>query len=208
MAKKRELLLEKNTTLTSLPTTSSQEMTTVDTLQLEPTEHVVDIEEEAKPVGESPDDVINDIMSLNEEVEVMNDDVSLVRRQLKKLSEIVSHAQYEDIGEEDEYEAAAKLSVDLSSDYLHFKSVESKLHEIIQSLEELRQKRGFSGTPLPYMMQLPPRRAGEGAWLHTLPDRLTGKTNCEMRVERCLLREMIKFAEELQQRLHHFSQIT
>ena len=206
LTKKRELLLDKNTTLASLPT-SSQQVTTVDTLQLEPTEPI-DIEEEgAEPglsVGESPDDVINDIMSLNEEVEVVNDEVSLVRSQLKKLADIVGHAQYEDIGEEDEYEAAAKLSVDLSSEYLHFKSVESKLHEIIQSLEELRQKQGYSSTPLPYMMQLPPLRAGEGvgqeAWLHTLPDRLTGKTNCEMRVERCLLREMIKYTEELQQR--------
>ena len=176
--KKRELLLEKNTTLASLPT-SLQLTTTVDTLQLEPTERIDEEEGAAEPVGESPDDVINDIMSLNEEVDVMNDDVSLLRTQLKRLADIVSHAQYEDIGEEDEYEVAAKLSVDLSSDYLHFKSVESKLHETIQSLEELRLKRGFSGTPLPYTMQLPPLRVGGGGGAGGVASHPAGQTDRE-----------------------------
>ena len=205
---KRELLLEKNTTLGEFSNTSPP-TTTANTLQLEPAEAEGDQQQDE--VGESPTDVINDIMSLNEEVEVMDEDITLVRKQLKKLAEVISHAQYEDIGEEDEYEAAAKLSGELSSDYHNFKSVESKLHEIVRSFEQLRQEKGFSDTPLQYMMQLPPLRDGEGGrkeragrereeWLHTLTDRLTGKTNCEMRVEICLLQEMTNYAEELQQR--------
>lgn len=207
LARKRELLLEKNTTLGTF--SNSTHTTTVSTFQLEPTEPGDDDKEcpsnKGESPGESPGDVIDDIMLLNEEVEVLDEDVTLVRSQLKKLAEIISHAQYEDIGEQNEYEAAAKLAMELSTDYRHFKSLETKLHEIVRSLEELRQERGFSDTPLQYMMQLPPLRAGERegeqeAWLHTLPDWLTGKTNCEMRVEGCLLSEMIKYAEQLQQR--------
>ena len=208
LKRKREFLLEKNTTLGTLPNT------TVDNFQSETTEScdTTKVVEGDGEVGESPADVINDIMSLNEEVVVLDEDVTLIRNQLKELAEIVSHAQYEDIGEEDEYEAAAKLSAELLSDYHHFKSIENKLHKIIQSFEELRQERGFSDTPLQYMMQLPPLRTGQGdkgkemrgvgqeVWFHTLPDRLTGKTNCEMRVERCLLQEMMRYAEELLQR--------
>lgn len=209
LMQKRELLLEKNTTLGGFSNTSLT-ATSVDTLQLEPT--TTEGDRKRDEVGESPVDVINDIMSLNEEVEVMDEDMTITRKQLKKLAEIISHAQYEDIGEKDEYEEAAKLSAQLSSDYHNFKSVEGKLHEIVRSFEQLRLEKKFSDTPLQYMMQLPPLRDGEegrkeregrerrGVWLHTLPDRLMGKTNCEIRVEICLLDEMTKYAEELQQR--------
>ena len=207
--RKRELLLEKNATLGTLA--NSEHTETADTLQLDPTKpDGDDTEDQPSDKGESPGDVIDDIMTLNIEVEVLDEDVTLIRGQLKKLAEIVSHAQYEDIGEQNEYEAAEKLSAELSSDYHTFKTLETKLHDIVRSLEELRQERGFSDTPLQYMMQLPPLRAEhradevggtkKEAWLHTLPDRLTGKTNCEMRVELCLLKEMIKYAEQLQQR--------
>ena len=203
--------MEKNKTLGTYPTTSLH-TTTVDTFQLEPsnTTGVVDEKEHQVEVSESPADVINDIISLNEEVEELDEDMMLIRNQLRKLADIVNHAQYEDIGEENEYETAAKLSVELLSAYKHFKTVETKLHGIVRSFEELRKERGFSDTPLQYMMQLPPLREEgrvdvcvdeeKGAWLHLLSDRLTGKTNCEMRVERCLLHEMTKYAEELQQR--------
>ena len=196
--------MEKNITLASLPN-----QTTTDTVQLEPTTIPEDKEEEAEHLssvaGESPDDVIDDIMSLNEEVEVLDEEIALARNQLRRVSEVVTHAQYEDIGEEDEYEAAASLSHTLSSNYDHFKSVEAKLRGVIQSLEGLRRERGFSDTPLQYMIQLPPLReqdegAGQWVWLHTLPDKLTGKTNCEMRLEICLLQEMTKYGKHLQQR--------
>ena len=201
--------MEKNTTLDTFASTAH--MATVDTLQLELT-NLGDNGEHPAEEGVSPGDVIDDIMLLNEEVEVLDEHVTIVRRQLKKLAEVISHAQYEDIGEQDEYEAAARLALELSSQYHHFKSLEAKLHEIVGSLEALRQEHGFSDAPLQYMMQLPPLRAaavgeerdrgGEEreAWLHTLSDRLTGKTNCEMRVEGCLLGEMVKYAEEMQQR--------
>lgn len=41
-------------------------------------------------------------------------------------------------------------------------------------------------------------------WLHTLPDKLTGKTNCEMRVELCVLKESYKFALSMQEQLVMF----
>ena len=41
-------------------------------------------------------------------------------------------------------------------------------------------------------------------WLHTLPDKLTAKTNCEMRVELCVIRESYKLALSLQEKLAMF----
>lgn len=43
-----------------------------------------------------------------------------------------------------------------------------------------------------------------GRWLHLLPDRLTGKTNCEMRLELLLLKECYKYGVALQERLTAF----
>lgn len=201
LKQKRELLLEKNHTLDTLA--STPQTPTVDTLQLDTTEPNEPGEEQLEGISQA--DVIDDIMLLNEEVEVLDGHVTVVRKQLKTISEIAGHAQYEDIGERDEYEVAAQLALELTSKYQHFKSLEAKLHELVASLEALRKEHDFSDAPLQYMLQLPPRPAGrkgeeQGEWLHTLPDHLTGKTNCEMRVEVCLLKEMIKYAEELQQR--------
>ena len=195
---KREALLEKNATLDTLETSRSAH-TSADTLQLEPSE------EEPQSEGISHGDIIDDIMLLNEEVEVLDEHVMVVRRQLKNLSEIVSHAQYEDIGEENEYDSAAQLAEKLSSKYQHFKSLEQNLRKVIAALEKFQKEHKLSSAPIHYMIQLPPPSDDEqgveqGAWLHTLPDHITGKTNCEMRVELALLSELVKYTEELQQR--------
>ena len=197
LKEKRMLLLSKNHTLDSLA--STPQSTTVDTFQLEPTDPL-DLEE-----GISYADVIDDIMELNEEVEALDDHVTILRKQLKTVSEIASHAQFEDIGEEDEYNVATDLALKLTSKYQLFKSLEIKVFDLVTSLESLRKEHSLSTTPLQYMLHLPPHPSaqkgeGQGVWLHTLPDQLTGKTNCEMRVELCLLEEMVKYAEELQQR--------
>ena len=41
-------------------------------------------------------------------------------------------------------------------------------------------------------------------WLHVLPDRLTGKTNCEMRVELCLFEECYTYGGSLLHQLSSF----
>ena len=38
-------------------------------------------------------------------------------------------------------------------------------------------------------------------WLHVLPDRLTGKTSCELAVELAVAEEMVRHGENLQQEL-------
>ena len=199
LKEKREALLDKNNTLDSLA--STPQSTTVDTFQLEPT-NTSELEEEI-----SRSDIIDDIMELNEEVEMLDDHVTILRKQLKTVSDVASHAQFEDIGEENEYDAAADLALELTSKYQLFKSLEIKVFDLVMSLESLRKEHSLSTTPLHYMLHLPPhpttrKEEGEGqeVWLHILPDRLTGKTNCEMRVELCLLEEMVKYAEELKQR--------
>ena len=42
------------------------------------------------------------------------------------------------------------------------------------------------------------------SWLHVLPDRLTGKTNTEMRLELLLLKESYRYGVALQERLAAF----
>ncbi len=148
--------------------------------------------------GSSPADLIDDIMLLNEEMEVMDSNLMAIKAQLKGLGEIVKHGQLEDIGERDEYQSSAELVLELISCYSKLKDFESKLHSLLSSLEELRKRRGYEGAPVPYMLQLPPLRTQEEneetrEWLHTLPDRLTGKTNCEMAVELQLLREHSRY---------------
>ena len=41
-------------------------------------------------------------------------------------------------------------------------------------------------------------------WLHALPDKVTAKTNCEMRVEICVLKESYSLALSLQEKLVMF----
>lgn len=41
-------------------------------------------------------------------------------------------------------------------------------------------------------------------WLHVLPDKLTGKTNCEMRIELYLLEECYTYGESLLHKLSSF----
>lgn len=38
-------------------------------------------------------------------------------------------------------------------------------------------------------------------WVHTVPDRLTAKTNCELEVELLLTREGVAYAQSLQHKL-------
>ena len=192
LKQKRDLVLEKTQQLDSLRSSQVQVVSMEMGGSGEGSEEGE--EEEGTLEGTSPADLIDDIMLLNEEMEVMDSHLMDVRQKLKCLGEIVKTGQLEDTGEIDEFQSSAKLALDLVSCYSMLKNLESKLHNLLNSLEELRKRRGYGGAPVPYMLQLPPLRTEKEVeetreWLHTLPDRLTGKTNCEMAVELCLLRE-------------------
>ena len=204
----RELVLKKN-----------QELQKVATNRLHP-EATISVDCEGGEDGEGGEggeggdtsaDIIDDIMLLNEEVEVQDRHLTVTRRHLKALSEILKQARFEDICETDEHTASAELAIQLASEFTHLKQTEKKLHQVVTSLEGLRKELDPSATatPLRYMLQLPPQQSAQDEgemqrWLHTLPDRLTGKTNCEMRLELSILRECCAFAERLEQRLAVF----
>ena len=207
MNEKRELLLEKNQLLDSL----SAAAPVAGSFLISETRKEEEKEEEGEgdePMRNSSAELIDDIMFLNEEVEVMDGHVTAMRKQLKCLNEILRSAQFEDIGERDEHQAAAELAIELVSKFTQLKDLEFQLHEFVKSLEELRKQRSddVMDTPLQYMLQLPPLPGREEVeekkkWIHTLPDQLTGKTNCEMRIEVFLLKESCQCAEGLRQKL-------
>lgn len=107
--------------------------------------------------------------------------------------EILREAQKDEMeGRDEACNAAQKLAHDLCATFSALKTVESDIHKQLASIEELRQQEGLGETPLTYMLQLSPIEREEAVlekekWLHTLSDRLTGKTNCEMRLELCVL---------------------
>ena len=95
-------------------------------------------------------------------------------------------------GRDEVCKAARELAHELCARFSLLKRVESDVHQQLASVEELRQQEGLGETPLNYMLQLSPTEGAVATlekekWLHTLPDRLTGKTNCEMRLELCVL---------------------
>ncbi len=199
LKQKRDLVLEKTQQLETLRASEMQvvsmEKQSGETRGVEEEGGGLEIDET------SPADLIDDIMLLNEEMEVMDANLMAVRGEMKGLGEIVKNGQLEDIGERDEYQSSIELALELISCFSKLKDYESKLHSLLTSLEELRKRRGYEGAPVPYMLQLPPMRTQEEVeetkeWLHTLPDRLTGKTNCEMSVELQLLRENCRYVIE------------
>ena len=183
--------------------------------------------------GEDPvTDLIDDIMLLNEEVETQDSHVTTLRRHLHNLTEVLQHAHWEELGEKDEHQSSAELALELVKTYRQLKSLEKKLQQQLESIGEQMSRDPLS-TTLPYMLQLPPTQVsnyrvpggmtGESKmnvplkfvqseeeveerqqWVHTLPDKLTGKTNCEMRVELCVMKESYRLALSLQEKLVMF----
>ena len=152
--------------------------------------------------GNSSAEIIDDIMLLNEEVEALDASVTAFWKRLRMIGEVLQAAQYEDIGERDENQASAELSLDLASSFLKLKALESELQQLVAAFEELRKKHKFTDAPISYMLQLPPLQGKEELeqkrlWIHTLADQLTGKTNCEMRVELLVLKDCCRYAEHL-----------
>lgn len=91
------------------------------------------------------------------------------------------------------------------------KDIESKVHAYVDTLERLNKEQG--GTPLHYMIQITPRPSQEEThegqqWLHVLGDRLTAKTNTEMRLELCLLQDYLKRGTQLLKRMEELEKWT
>lgn len=120
---------------------------------------------------------------------------------------IVREAQTEEVGEKNKEIAAAQLAADLSSHFITLKSLEEEIHQLLSSLENQRRREESGGSPLSYMLQLPPPPSHvevveKSCWLHTLPDKLTGKTNCEMRLELGLMKECTEQAKAVHRRVY------
>lgn len=190
LKRKREQLLEKNTLFDAL---EAQEVGGAE-------------EGEDKSRGNSPADLVDDIMLLNEEVEMLDGRVSILLQRTRQLREVQWNTGLEDGSEGAAQSSSAALALSLASGFSRLKSLHWQLHELIASLEARRKQYGFSDTPLQYALQLPPPMErseveAKRAWLHTLPDRLTGKTNCEMRVELLVLESSCRAVEALRERL-------
>lgn len=154
-------------------------------------------------------DILDDIMVLNEEIDELDSQVTITHQQLKKLTDIFHKAQSEDIGDIDSFESSKLLSTELQDKFISFKSMESKFHSSLQNLEQIRKSKGLGDTPITYMLQMTPVKDKkmfgkdddkDEQWIHVLADKLTGKTNCEMRVELCILDVCLSHAHQLTQR--------
>eukprot|EP00731_Ephydatia_muelleri_P031059 Em0022g573a len=157
---------------------------------------------EEEHTWDSPTDIADDIMILNEEIETLDARVSSAAKRLGFLDKVVKNRIYEDMGELDEHESSIQLSRALVSAYEECKGLEAKLHSIAAEFEVLRKRYNFTDAPISYMVQLPPLRSLEEVghnkrWLHLLPDQLTAKTNCEMELEVAILKDCCRHADKL-----------
>ena len=151
---------------------------------------------------DSPTDITDDIMILNEEIEGLDSKVTSAATRLSFLDKVAKNCLYEDIGERDELQSSAQLSRALVSAYEECKGLETKLHKVAAAFETLRKEHNFTDAPIAYMVQLPPLQGqeeveGNKQWLHLLPDRLTAKTNCEMEVEGAILKDSCHYADKM-----------
>lgn len=136
--------------------------------------------------AESDDDSLDDIMLLNNEVEQLDDHVTLMRQHLQCLVEMNRRAQIEDVNEQVMVENCYKDANELVKVYKEFKSGQSQLHKCLEKAEN-----SDSGSPdmgLAYLLQMPPLQNNEEigdtiSCLHLLPDRITAKTSLELAVE-------------------------
>lgn len=188
LRQKRKLLLEKTQQLEDLNS------------------HTIPLNQSAleEQTWDSPTDISDDIMILNEEIEAMDTQLTITAKRLGFLDQVVKNRLYEDIGEKDEHESSVELSRALVAAFDKCKVLETKLHHIAAEFEALRKQYNFSDAPIAYMVQLPPLQGRKEVeqnkeWLHLLPDHLTAKTNCEMEVEVAILNNCCQYAENMHQ---------
>ena len=98
---------------------------------------------------------------------------------------------------------AAQLASSLHLQFNKFRSKKEEICQFLSTLETHRKNKKSGELPLNYMLQLPPQTNSREVekWIHTLPDKLTGKTNCEMRLELCLIKECTSQVEALHEKV-------
>ena len=101
------------------------------------------------------------------------------------------------MGESNPYKGAAIIAADLKRNTTEFQELIFSIRALLLSLEELHQS-DTNETPLSYMLQLqqPKHQTKEemirtAEWMHVLGDKLTGKTNTEMRLENLILQILL-----------------
>ncbi|XP_019856326.1 PREDICTED: protein kibra-like [Amphimedon queenslandica] len=162
---------------------------------LEKTQESIDAEfnEDGEPSG----DIVEDMMILNEETQELEATIHRTQYQLQELNNILSKAQSEEIGESNAYKGATIIAADLKRNATEFQELIFSIQALLLSLEELHQS-DTNETPLSYMLQLqqPKHQTKEEMtrtteWIHVLGDKLTGKTNTEMRLENLILQILL-----------------
>ena len=113
--------------------------------------------------------------------------------------DILIKAHSEEMGESNPYKGAAITAADLKRNATEFQELSFSIHTLLLSLEELRQSDASTNeTPLSYMLQIqqPKNQTKDEMikvteWIHVLGDKLTGKTNTEMRLENFILQALL-----------------
>lgn len=136
LARKRQLLLEKNALL-DLHSAGSQS-------------HDLDMEGE-----ESQTDLLDDIMLLNEEVDNEDEHLSSRRARLQSLVTILQSTLTEVVREKEGHEEGAELAVSLAAELSKLHTLVRKLLEVVESISKLQRNKEPGTTPLHYMLQLP-----------------------------------------------------
>jgi hypothetical protein len=155
--------------------------------------------------------VVEDIMVLNEEIGYSEVTLKKLRKRNQSLVEITKKAVFEDVGESSEFDSAADLSSHILAEVSACHALEGEIHQCVREIELNTPRANSTGTPLSYLMQMPPLREKneierEQKYIHLLADKLTPKTNCEMRLELLLLGRKKKELSTLCQRLVALSQ--
>ena len=124
------------------------------------------------------------------------------------IDDITWKAQSEEIGDIDQYKSANELALQLKRLLTKLKTMETETHQSVATLEHIR---GPEDTPISYMLQMTPAKKKTSAnnndkeenmidWVHLLSDKITSKTNTEMRVELCIMDTAISHASQLTKR--------
>ena len=125
------------------------------------------------------------------------------------IDDILIKAHSEEMGESNPYKGAAITAADLKRNAAEFQELSFSIHTLLLSLEELRQSDASTNeTPLSYMLQIqqPKNQTKDEMikateWIHVLGDKLTGKTNTEMRLENFILQALLPFVRLLLQQV-------
>ena len=117
--------------------------------------------------------------------------------------DIAQEVQCVDTGDKNRGKLASKLAEDLSLLFTQFRAQKEEIHKFLSTIETQRISEKKKGLPLNYMLQLAPQASYSNMeeWIHTLPDRLTGKTSCEMRLELYLMKEYTNQIESLREKV-------